>query len=334
MAIRIGINGLGRIGRLVFRLAAATPEIEIVHLNDAMDVPLLAHLIKYDSVHGRILGSIEPDRGFLLVDGRKIPVTSGMYPSAIPWDTSGAEVIVESSGLFKTRPELEQHFRGSVRKVILSCPPGDELIDRTVVMGINHHQLLPTDRIISNASCTTNCVALMLKVLHDSFGVKKAFMNTVHPYTNNQSTLDGPHDDFRRARAAAVNLIPTTTSAVRSVALVMREMTNVFDGFATRVPVPDGSFVELTALLNNPVTAPMIREAFLNQARMQLKGYLEYCNDPIVSSDIINNPHSAIFDALSVKVLGGDFVQVLAWYDNESGYSNRIIDLLKHIATL
>jgi glyceraldehyde 3-phosphate dehydrogenase len=174
----------------------------------------------------------------------------------------------------------------------------------------------------------------MLRVLHDAFGVKKAFMNTVHPYTNNQSTLDGPHPDFRRARAAAVNLIPTTSSAIRSVALVMPEMTSLFDGFATRVPVPDGSFVELTALLNHAVTAPAIRDAFRHASQNNLKGLLAYCNDPIVSSDIINNPHSAIFDALSVKVIGGDFVQILAWYDNESGYSNRIIDLLKHISTL
>lgn len=325
---------MGRIGRLVFRLAAASPDIEIAHLNDAMDVALLAHLMKYDSVHGRMAEEPEAGPGYIRMNDKKIPVTSGRHPADIPWDASGAMYVVESSGLFTTRPELEKHLQGSVRTVILSSPPGDDLIDRTVVMGINHHQILPSDRIISNASCTTNCVALMLRVLHDAFGVKKAFMNTVHPYTNNQSTLDGPHPDFRRARAAAVNLIPTTSSAIRSVALVMPEMTNLFDGFATRVPVPDGSFVELTALLNHAATAPAIRDAFRHASQNNLKGLLAYCNDPIVSSDIINNPHSAIFDALSVKVIGDDFVQVLAWYDNESGYSNRIIDLLKHISTL
>ena len=299
-----------------------------------MDVALLAHLMKYDSVHGRMAEEPEAGPGYIRMNDKKIPVTSGRHPADIPWDASGAMYVVESSGLFTTRPELEKHLQGSVRTVILSSPPGDDLIDRTVVMGINHHQILPSDRIISNASCTTNCVALMLRVLHDAFGVKKAFMNTVHPYTNNQSTLDGPHPDFRRARAAAVNLIPTTSSAIRSVALVMPEMTNLFDGFATRVPVPDGSFVELTALLNHAATAPAIRDAFRHASQNNLKGLLAYCNDPIVSSDIINNPHSAIFDALSVKVIGDDFVQVLAWYDNESGYSNRIIDLLKHISTL
>ncbi|MCK9220523.1 MAG: type I glyceraldehyde-3-phosphate dehydrogenase [Bacteroidales bacterium] len=334
MAIKIGINGLGRIGKMVFRLACTSSEIEVVHLNDAMDISMLAHLLKYDSIHGKYSAEIEVEKGYLLVNNKRIPVSSERHPSTIPWELSGAEIVVESSGLFKTRSELNQHLRGSVKKVILTCPPGDDLIDRTIVMGVNHQQLLPSDRFVSNASCTTNCVALVLKVLNDSFGVKKAFMNTVHPYTNNQSILDGPNQDFRRARAAAVNLIPTTSSAIRSVSLVMPEMKNLFDGFATRVPVPDGSFVELTAVLNKKVTPPLVREVFQIAEKHQMKGFLEYCKDPVVSSDIINNSHSAIFDALSTKVIDGDFVQVLAWYDNEIGYSNRIIDLISYISRL
>ncbi len=334
MAVRIGINGLGRIGKLVFRLAATSPDIDLVHLNDPMDVSLLAHLLKYDSVHGKFDAVVETDGSFILANRKRIPVTNAKHPGSIPWESTGAEIIVESSGRFKTRAELEHHIRGQVRKVILSCPSDDEMIDRTVVMGVNHHLLTPSDRIISNASCTTNCAALMLKVLNDAFGVKKAFMNTVHPYTNNQSILDGPHQDYRRARAAAVNLIPTTSSAVRSVALVMPEMESRFDGFATRVPVPDGSFVELTALVDRQINPQMVRFAFKKAAETHMKKFLEYCTDPIVSSDIINNPHSSIFDSLCAKVIGDDFLQIIGWYDNETGYSNRIIDLIRHIDKL
>jgi glyceraldehyde 3-phosphate dehydrogenase len=334
MAIRIGINGLGRIGKLVFRLALNTPGIELVQLNDPMDISLLAHLLKYDSIHGKFQEEVKAEKGFISVGGKKIPVTSEKRPGLIPWQSHEVDIVVESSGRFKTRPELEKHLRGSVRNVILSCPPGDDLIDRTVVMGVNQNQLLPSDRFISNASCTTNCVALVLKVLHDSFGVKKAFMNTVHPYTSNQSLQDGDHQDFRRARAAAVNLIPTTSSAIRSVGLVMPELKNLFDGFATRVPVPDGSFVEVAALVEKRVDPQVVREAFQVAAETRMKGFLEYCKDPIVSSDIINNPHSAIFDSLCTKVIGDDFLQVLAWYDNETGYSNRIIDLIQFIDKL
>jgi glyceraldehyde 3-phosphate dehydrogenase len=331
MAIRIGINGLGRIGKLVTRLACYTPGIELVHLNDPMNTSLLAHLLKWDTVHGKFPVEVEAGDGFILINNKRVEVTCENQPGAIPWESSGAEIIIESSGKFTTRDKLEQHLRGTVRKVILACPPGDDLIDRMVVMGVNHHEIIPADRIISNASCTTNCVALVLKVLHDSFGVKKAFMNTVHPYTNNQSLLDGPHKDFRRARAACANLIPTTSSAIRSVSLIMPEMKTLFDGFATRVPVPDGSFVEVTALLDKKVTPRVLGESFQVAAGSRMKGFLEYCTDPVVSSDIINNPHSAIFDSLCTKVIDGDFVQVLAWYDNESGYSNRIIDLIKYI---
>ncbi len=334
MSLKIGINGVGRIGKLVFRLIAGTPGMEVVQVNDKMDNALLIHLLKYDTVHGPFSAEIAQTPNGLIFNGREIIVTHEHHPSHVPWSLSGAEVVIESSGKFKTMHLLQQHIHNGVKKVILTCPADDEAIDRTVVMGINHHQITTNDRVISNASCTTNCVAMMLKVLNDAFGIKRAFMNTVHPFTNNQSLLDGPHTDFRRARAAVGNIIPTTTSAIQAVPIVMPEMKNRLDGFATRVPVIDGSFVELTAELNVKTTTRIINDAFRTAAESSLKNYLAYCQDPIVSSDIINNPHSAVFDALSTKVIGGDLVQILAWYDNESGYAHRIIDLLHYMTDL
>ena len=334
MAVSVGINGLGRIGKMVFRLIFNSTGIEVVHINDPMDNAILVHLLKYDSIHGKFNAEIEDEKAFIKVNGRRIRVTHEETPAAIPWDESSVDQVIESSGQYKTREKLEPHLRKGVKKIILTCPPDDDSIDRTVVMGVNEEQIRETDRIISNASCTTNCVALMLKVLNDSFGVTKAFMNTVHPYTNNQMLLDGPHKDFRRARAAALNIIPTTSSAVRSVCLVMPEMRHRFDGFATRVPVPDGSFVELTAHLKKKVNPEIIRSTFRSASEHRLKDLLEYSEDHLVSSDIINNPHSAVFDALSTKVIDQDFVQLLAWYDNESGYSNRILDVIKYIGNV
>ncbi|MDP4282430.1 MAG: type I glyceraldehyde-3-phosphate dehydrogenase [Bacteroidota bacterium] len=332
MAIKIGINGLGRIGRLVLRLSIENPEIEVVHINDKMDTNTMSYLIKYDSVHKQFKGEISAGDGFILLNGRRIKVTQYPSPDQIPWGDSEAEIIIESSGKFKTREMLEAHFTGKVRKVILTCPAEKESIDRMVVIGVNHAQLKPSDRIISNASCTTNCVAPMLKVIQDAFGIKKAFMNTVHPYTNNQALLDFPHGDLRRSRSAAINIIPTTSTAIRAVMQVMPGFERRFDGFATRVPVVDGSYVELTAHLEKNVTVSMIRDEFRQASVNSLKEILEYSEDPLVSTDIINNPHSAIFDSLSVKVLGDDLVRILAWYDNEFGYSNRIIDLAIYLA--
>jgi glyceraldehyde 3-phosphate dehydrogenase len=329
--VKIGINGLGRIGKLVFRLIADTPGMEVVQINDKIDSGLLAHLLKYDTVHGRFDADIKVIADGILFRGREIRVTHEHHPSHIPWSLTGAEIVVESSGKFKTMPLLQQHIRNGVQKVILTCPADDDSIDRTVVMGINHHELRSEDKVISNASCTTNCVAMMVKVLHDAFGVKRAFMNTVHPFTNNQSLLDGPHADFRRARAAVGNIIPTTTSAIRTLPLVLPEMNGRFDGFATRVPVIDGSFVELIAEIGTDVNPRIVNDAFLIASLKHLKPYLAYSEDPLVSSDVISNPHSAIFDALSTKVIGKNLVQILAWYDNESGYANRIIDLLKKV---
>ena len=331
MSVKIGINGLGRIGRMILRLSAENSSVQVVHVNDTMDTHLMCYLIKYDSVHNRFNGEVEAGDGFIMINGKKITVTNESSPGKIPWGDSEASVIVESSGKFKTRDQLEPHFTGMVRKVILSCPPADDSLDRTVVMGVNHHQISRSDRIISNASCTTNCVAPMLKVLLDAFGIENAFMSTVHPYTNNQALLDAPHDDLRRSRTAAINIIPTTSSAIRAAIQVLPALQGRFDGAAARVPVPDGSFVELTARVRKTVTPHVIRETFRKAADSSMNGIMEYTEDPIVSSDIIGDPHSAIFDAFSTKVLGNDFVRILAWYDNEYGYSNRILDLARYL---
>lgn len=332
MSVRVGINGFGRIGKLVFRLAYATQDIEIVHINDKMDTDIMAHLLKYDSLHGRFMADVSHDEKHIIVNGKKITVTSIANSSEIPWQQSNVDIVVDSSGKYKTKQLLQGHISTGVKKVILSCPSGDNSIERTIVMGVNHNEILPTDNIISNASCTTNCVAVILKVLKEEFGVERAFMNTVHPMTNNQNIQDGFHDDFRRARSATKNIIPTSTSAVKTTQIIFPEMKGKFDGFATRVPVVDCSFVELTAQLSKNVTVQDINNAFKKYAEAELKNYLEYCVDPIVSSDVSNSPHSAIFDSLATKVLVGDMIQILAWYDNESGYSSRIIDLIRYIS--
>ena len=292
----------------------------------------MTHLLKYDSLHGKFNADIGIDHDQIMVDGKRILVTNYPQPSLIPWQQSSSEIILESSGQFRNRDSLEGHLKNGVKKVILSGPPQDHSIDRTVVMGVNHRDILPTDSIISNSSCTTNCVAIMLKVLKEEFGIKRAFMNTVHPFTNSQNLQDGYHTDFRRARAAANNIIPTTTSAIKTTPLVMPEMENIFDGFATRVPVADCSFVELTAQLSTNVTVQSVNRTFQSHSENQLKKYLEYCVDPVVSSDITNNFHSAVFDSLATKVLLDDLIQIIAWYDNESGYSARIIDLIKYMS--
>lgn len=334
MSVKIGINGLGRIGKLVFRLAMAEPDMEIIHVNDMMNIEIMAHLLKYDSIHGRFPGEIRADADHLLIAGRKIPVTHFSRPGLIPWQRSGVDIVVEASGRFKTRPQLEEHLGQGVKKVILSCPAEDESLDKTVIMGVNQQELLPAHRLISNSSCTANCVAILLKVLLDRFGLSRAFMNTVHPFTNNQNLQDGYHQDFRRARSALNNIIPTTSTAVKSIPQVLPQMNGIFAGFATRVPVADCSFVELTAQVDSDVSAEEINATFREYAADQLQNYLEYSTDPIVSSDVTNNFHSAVFDSLFTRVLQKDLIQILAWYDNESGYSARMIDLIRYIAEL
>lgn len=334
MAIRIGINGLGRIGRLVCRMAQERAEIEVVHINDPMPQEQLLYLMKYDSVHGILQRGLAGKSGVILLGESPMRMTHEELPSRIPWKETRVDLVVESSGQFRTREALEPHLSGGAGKVVLACPPDDTSIERTVVLGVNQQEILPGDRIISNASCTTQCVALMLKVLDDSFGITGAFMNTVHPFTNNQKLLDGIHSDLRRSRAAALNIIPTTSSAVRALRWVMPHLQDRFDGFATRVPVPTGSFVELTAQLQTEATTTIVRESFRDASLNSLAGLLEYCEDPIVSGDIVGNTHSAVFDAAGTKVINGRLVQSMAWYDNEYGYSNRILDLVEYIASI
>jgi len=331
MTVKIGVNGFGRIGKLVFCMALKDSELKIVHINDKMSTELMAHLLKYDSLHGKLNSAVNYNQDNIIINNKKIVVTNNIEPAEIPWQDTGVDIVIDSSGRFKNRQSLQGHLGRGVKKIILSCPPQDNSLDRTVVMGVNHQDILKSDRIFSNASCTTNCVAIMVKVLQEKFGIKKAFMNTVHPVTNNQNLQDGFHTDFRRARSAVKNIIPTTTSAIEAMKYIFPELENMFDGFATRVPVADCSFVELTAQLKKNVSGDDINSAFKEYSDGALKNYLEYCTDPIVSSDISNNFHSAVFDSLATKVLAGDLIQIIAWYDNESGYSARIIDLIKYI---
>ncbi len=331
MAIKLGINGFGRIGRLVFRsiLERQSKEFDIVAVNDLTDAATLAHLFKYDSVHGVFPGAVAVDGDGLNINGDRFKVLSERDPSKLPWGELGVEVVIESTGLFRTREKAAMHLAAGAKKVVISAPASGA-VDATVVLGVNDDVLTGDEEIISNASCTTNCLAPMVKVLDDAFGVKRGFMTTVHAYTADQRIQDAPHKDLRRARAAAVSIIPTTTGAAKAVGLVLPHLQGKLDGFALRVPVPDGSLTDLTAELAEDVTAEQINEAFQKAAGGKLSGILQYSEDPLVSTDIIHNPHSCIFDAQSTMATGS-FVKVVGWYDNEWGYSNRTIDV---VATL
>jgi glyceraldehyde 3-phosphate dehydrogenase len=285
------------------------------------------HLIKYDSTHGRFSGTVEPVEGGIMVNGKRIAVTAFPDPADIPWHAYGTDYVIEASGYFTSRALLQKHLVAGAKKVILSCPPKDQM-DRTVVMGVNDIFLGTEDCIISNASCTTNCLAPVMMILEKELGIDRAFMNTVHPFTNNQVILDAPHKDLRRARTGAVNIIPTTSTAVEALLLIMPEMKGRFDGLAVRVPVHDGSLIELSVLLKKQTSVPQVNQLMKTASEGSLRGILGYTSDPIVSSDIIGDTHSAIFDALSTRVLGGNFLQLIIWYDNETGYSNRIVDLV------
>jgi glyceraldehyde 3-phosphate dehydrogenase len=327
MAIRIAINGFGRIGRNVFRILHQRTDMEVVSLNDLTDAKTLAHLLKYDSVHGRFPGKVEVKGDALVADGRAIRVRAERDPAKLPHGQDGIDFVIESTGIFTSREACEKHVQAGCQKVLLTVPPKDE-IDAMVVMGVNHATLKPTDRIISNASCTTNCLAPMAKVLDDAFGIEHGLMTTVHAYTNDQQVLDLPHKDLRRARAAALNIIPTTTGAARAVGKILPNLKGKLDGIAMRVPVPDGSVVDLVATLKRDVTAEEVNAAFRSAASgKDLKGYLEYSEDPLVSSDVVGNPASSIFDAASTMVMAKRMVKVVAWYDNEWGYSSRVVDL-------
>jgi glyceraldehyde 3-phosphate dehydrogenase len=331
--IKVGINGFGRIGRLTFRALLNKKNVEVVAFNDLTDAKTLAHLFKYDSVHGKFNGDITVDGDYLVINGKKIRVYAEKDPANLPWKDLGVEIVVECTGIFRNREKMSKHLAAGAKKVVLSVPsdnPGD--VDLTVVIGVNDNMLKPEMQLISNASCTTNCLAPVAKVLNDNFGIKRGLMNTIHSYTNDQIILDAPHKDLRRARAAAVSIIPTKTGAAKAIGLVIPELEGKLDGFAVRVPTPDGSLVDLTCELLRNVTKDEIHAAMKEAANGPMKGILEYLDEPLVSCDIIGNTHSSIFDSLLTKVIDGNFVKIVSWYDNEAGYSNRLADLVEKIA--
>jgi glyceraldehyde 3-phosphate dehydrogenase len=331
MAIKIGINGFGRIGRLVFRIAHKRDDVEVLAVNDITDAKALANLLKYDSVHGKFDGSVEARGNSLIVDGEEIKVLTERDPAKLPWKDMGVEVAVESTGIFRKRDQIAAHLEAGARKVLLSVPAKDK-IDATIVLGVNDDDLKAEHQIVSNASCTTNCLAPVAKVLHESFGVKKGLMTTIHAYTNDQQVLDAPHKDPRRARASAVSMIPTTTGAAIATGKVYPQLDGKLNGMAVRVPVCDGSLVDLVAELEKEVTLDQVKDAFKKYADGPMKGILEYCTDPVVSVDIIGNSHSSIFDSEATMVLGPNLVKVISWYDNEWGYSCRMVDLIVKMA--
>ena len=330
MTTKIAINGFGRIGRLVYRAMANDPDLEVVAVNDLGDIPTMAHLLKYDSVHGRAFDEIEVVEDGMVVDGHKVVVLSERDPKDLPWKDLGVDIVVESTGFFTDGEKAKAHLEAGAKKVIISAPGKN--VDATIVMGVNDGTYnKETDNIVSNASCTTNCLAPFAKVLLDTFGIKRGFMNTIHAYTNDQKILDLPHKDLRRARAAAMSMIPTTTGAARAVALVLPDLKGKLDGFATRVPTPDGSMVDLTVELEKEVTIDEINAAMKAAAEGPMKGILKYTEDPVVSIDIVGDSASSVFDSKLTMVLGGEgnFVKCVSWYDNEWGYSNRVKDLAK-----
>ncbi len=330
MSIKVAINGFGRIGRLVFRRMIQLGEFDIVGINDITDAKTLAYLLKYDSVHRKFNGSVVSEEGGIIVNGKRIPITAEKDPSKLRWKEFGAQIVIEGTGKFTSREQILNHITAGAKKVVLTAPAKDE-IDATIVMGVNENTLTGKEQIVSNASCTTNCLAPMVKVLHDNFKVRKGMMTTVHAYTNDQQLLDLPHKDLRRARAAAVSIIPTTTGAARAVTKVIPELKGKLDGIAMRVPVADGSVTDFVAVLERDATKDEINDAIKKASDSYLKGIMEYSTDEIVSADIIDNNHSCIFDAPSTMVLG-NMVKVVGWYDNEWGYSCRVADLAKIIS--
>ena len=329
MAVKIGINGFGRIGRMVLRVAMNNPNVQIVGINDITDAKTLAHLLKYDSTQGKFQGTVEAKENAIVVNGKSIPITAIKDPSALPWKDYGAEVVIESTGVFRKKEQCLMHVQAGAKKVLLTVPPKDA-IDNMIVLGVNNDALKATDVVVSNASCTTNCLAPMVKVLNDSFGVVKGLMTTIHAYTNDQRILDLPHSDLRRARSAALSMIPTTTGAAKAVGKVIPELNGKLNGMAIRVPTPVGSVTDFVAELRREVTVEEINEAMKKAANSDLKGIMFYCDEPIVSVDIINDPHSCIFDSLATMV-NGNMVKVIGWYDNEWGYSNRVVQLAEKL---
>jgi len=330
MALKIGINGFGRIGRLVFKRMFEKGGYDVVAINDLTDNKTLAHLLKYDSTQGRFPASVGHTESSIIVDGKEIKGLAEKDPTKLPWAELGVDVVIESTGVFTSKEKLGMHIAAGAKKVILTAPPKDDL-DGMIVLGVNDSSLTKEMKIVSNASCTTNCLAPMVKVLDDNFGVIKGYMTTVHSYTNDQGLLDQPHKDLRRARAGAINIIPTTTGAAKAVGKVLPHLKGKLDGFSLRVPTPDGSITDFVCELNKEVTKDDINNAMKAAADSSLKGILEYTTDPIVSTDIIGNNHSCIFDSLSTMAIG-NLVKVIGWYDNEWGYSCRVVDLVDRMA--
>ncbi len=333
MAIKVGINGFGRIGRNVYRVIAKRESIDVLAINDLTDTRTLSFLLKYDSVHGKFEGDVEAKENAIVVNGKEIKLLKERDPAKLPWKDLGVEIVIESTGIFTKRSDREKHLEAGAQKVILSAPPKDKL-DATIVFGINTNHLRPEHKIISNASCTTNCLAPLAKIINDNFEIEKGLMTTIHAYTNDQRVTDLMHSDLRRARAAAINIIPTTTGAAKAIGEVIPELKGKLDGMAMRVPVANGSVTDLVASVRKNVNIEDVNNVMKAAADNQLKGILEYCEDPIVSSDIIGNEHSCIFDAKSTYVVDGNLIKVIGWYDNEWGYSNRMVDLIELFARI
>lgn len=331
MSVKIGINGFGRIGRNYFRAAMAQgSDLEIVAVNDLTDTKTLAHLLKYDSITGRLDATVEVEGNQIIVDGKAITVLEDRDPANLPWGDLGVDIVIESTGFFTTAEGARKHIDAGAKKVLISAPATGE--DATFVMGVNHESYDPENHhIISNASCTTNCLAPLAKVFNDAFGIEHGLMTTVHAYTADQNLQDGPHRDLRRARAAAINIVPTSTGAAKAIGLVMPELIGKLDGFALRVPVPTGSITDLTVVSTRSASVDDIKAAYQEAAGGYLKGILKYTEDPIVSSDIVSDPHSTIFDSGLLRVIGNQ-VKLSGWYDNEWGYSNRLVDLTEYVA--
>jgi glyceraldehyde 3-phosphate dehydrogenase len=332
MTVKVGINGFGRIGRVVFRAALKNDNIEVVAVNDLTDANMLAHLLQYDTVHGKLDQEVSVDGDYLVVGGKKVKVLAERDPAQLGWGDLGVDVVIESTGRFTNRADAAKHLDAGAKKVIISAPAKDE--DITVVMGVNEDKYdAGSHHVISNASCTTNCLAPFAKVLNDKFGIKRGMMTTIHSYTNDQQILDLPHKDYRRARAAAENIIPTTTGAAKAVSLVLPELEGKLNGGAMRVPTPNVSLVDLVAELDKDVTVDEVNSALKEASEGKLKGILGYSEEPLVSTDYNGNPDSSTIDALSTMVMEGNMVKVISWYDNESGYSNRVVDLVDYIAS-
>ena len=331
--IKVAINGFGRIGRLTFRALLSKQNVEVIAFNDLTDAATLGHLLKYDSVHGRFPGEVAVEGDHLVVNGKKYRVYAQKDPAALPWKELGVDTVIESTGIFRNREKMSKHLAAGAKKVILSVPADNkEDVDATIVLGVNDAMLKPGMTLVSMASCTTNCLAPVAKVLNDKFGIVKGLMNTIHSYTNDQIILDAPHKDLRRARAAAMSIIPTKTGAAKAIGLVIPELEGKLDGFAVRVPTPDASLVDLTCELSRKVTRDEVNAAMKEAANGNMKGILHYLDEPLVSTDIIGNTHSSIFDSLLTKVIDGNFVKIISWYDNEVGYSTRLADIVGKLA--